>query len=140
MKLRHLQALAGLGEALAGAARDSAQSVRVQAAWGLANLADTLRLAAAAAAGGPDAHAASSGAALLACLPVLCTGEPSYMCACAARTQFGNSTSHDVVQCRGSLCKRLHKYQWHPWSSAAQGRKKSIALQPSHGPDVVVMP
>ena len=72
---------AGLAEAVAGAARDAAQSVRAQAAWGLANLADTLRLAAVAAAGGPKAHAARPGApplvplAAAACLPALCTGE-----------------------------------------------------------------
>ncbi len=65
-----------LADALAGAAGDSAQSVRVQAAWGLANLADALRQAATSEDGqSTDCLALPPSAA--ACLPVLCTGVTS---------------------------------------------------------------
>lgn len=99
--------LAGLGEALAGAARDGAQSVRVQAAWGLANLADTMRLAAAAAAGGTEAHTASPGDLLLipaaaARLPGLCTGK-------------GACTQHNICRVRQLMSALRHGSVLGPW-------------------------
>lgn len=76
LEVRPAAGAAALADALAGAARDSVQSVRTQAAWGLANLADTLRLADAASPGSWRAPPGTGGSPPDAdgCLPVLCQG------------------------------------------------------------------
>ncbi|KAK9841854.1 hypothetical protein WJX81_007459 [Elliptochloris bilobata] len=104
--------LPGLTETLAGAARDAAQSVRVQAAWGLANLADVLRQAAAAAEVGPgsprpgDVGVPPAAASLPAlCVAALAAARDGDKCLADALADGGTKVQWNACYAAGSLLR-----------------------------------